>query len=85
MLARELIKKYPNVRMVFSGHIGAGRHTGWTRACTATGSTRSLTAMHSNTTNPVRLVQVDTQAKQTLKTWVYAPWTNTHYPSTRSS
>ena len=35
--------------------------------------------MHSNTTNPVQMVRVDT-AKNTLKSWVYAPWTKAGLP-----
>ena len=78
VLARKLIKKYPNVRMVFSGHVGQAAH----RVDKGVHGNRIdsfVVAMHSNTTNPMQLVRVDTK-KKTLKSWVYAPRTNTHYP-----
>ncbi|MEO5834349.1 MAG: hypothetical protein ABIR83_13390 [Nakamurella sp.] len=34
-----------------------------------------VTAIHSNTTNPVRLVEIDTAA-DTLTTRIVAPWDN---------
>ena len=34
-----------------------------------------LQTFHSNTTNPVRLVEIDTAA-DSLRTWIYGPYTN---------
>jgi 3',5'-cyclic AMP phosphodiesterase CpdA len=78
VLAQELILKYPNVRMVFSGHTGTAGH----RVDQGVHGNRVdsfLTTMHDDTTNPVRLVQVDTRTNS-LKSWMYAPWTRTSYP-----
>lgn len=69
-----LIRRYPNIKVVLSGHTGAAA----SRVDTGdAGNTivSLLTAYHSTTTNPVRLVTVDT-AKNTLATWVYAPRTD---------
>lgn len=78
VLARELVLKYPNVRMVISGHAGrAGHRVDRGRAGNRVDT--FLTTMHDNHTNPVRLVQVDTRTNS-LKTWVYSPWTQASYP-----
>lgn len=67
-----LISRYANIRLVFSGHVGVatdrrdvGVHGNVIRSF--------LTAIHSTTTNPVRLVEIDTAA-DTLSTRVVAPW-----------
>jgi hypothetical protein len=78
VLARELILKYPNVRMVFSGHTGTAGHR-VDRGVHGNRVDSFLTTMHDDTTNPVRLVQVDTRTNS-LKSWMYAPWTRTSYP-----
>jgi 3',5'-cyclic AMP phosphodiesterase CpdA len=78
VLARELILKYPNVRMVFSGHTGTAAYR-IDRGMHGNRVAAFLTTMHDGATNPVRLVQVDTRTN-TLKTWMYAPWTSTSYP-----
>ena len=70
----QLISQYPNVRMVLSGHVGVTAHR------TDIGKNGNeiysfMTTIHSGKSNPIRLFTVDTKAK-TLKTWVYAPWTN---------
>lgn len=75
-----LIKVYPNVRMVFSGH------TGKAVVRTDTGVKGNkivsmLTAMHDNTTNPLRTVEIDVFA-DTLTTAVYARATTQSYPRT---
>ena len=60
VLARKLVKKYPNVRMVFSGHVGQAAH----RVDKGVHGNRIdsfVVAMHSNTTNPMQLVRVDTK------------------------
>jgi hypothetical protein len=72
-----LIKQYANVRFVFSGHVGLA-------------ASREDTGVHGNkiasflqcfhaSTNPVRLVEIDTASNQ-AKTWIYAPQSNTSYP-----
>jgi hypothetical protein len=78
VLARELILKYPNIRLVFSGHTGSAAHR-VDRGQHGNKVVSMLNTFHSNTTNPVRMVQVDTRTNR-LKTWVYAPWTKTSYP-----
>lgn len=78
-LATLLVKKYPNVRMVFSGHTGIYAH----RVDTGVHGNRIdsfLLNWTSNSTNRTRLVSVDTKAG-TLKTWVYAPYTGESYPA----
>lgn len=73
-----LIKRHPNITMVFSGHVGAVAN----RVDTGVHGNRIhsfLEAIHSNTTNPVRLVTLDARARS-LRSWVYAPSTNTVHP-----
>lgn len=74
-----LIKVYPNVRMVFSGHTGrsASRQD---RGVHGNTIYSFLLCMHDNVTNPTRVVELDTSAN-TLKTSVYAPYTRQTYPS----
>ncbi|HEY5822506.1 MAG TPA: metallophosphoesterase [Propionibacteriaceae bacterium] len=79
LLSDQLVKKYANVRMVLSGHTGTAAH----RVDTGVHGNKIdsfLLAMHSNTTNPMRLIEIDTRAN-TVKSWVYAPWDDTDYPS----
>ena len=73
-LYNQLIGQYANIRMVLSGHVGVagarvdtGKHGNKIYSF--------LNTFHSETTNPVRLFTVDTEA-DTIKTWVYAPHTN---------
>ncbi|MEV4118818.1 carbohydrate-binding domain-containing protein [Micromonospora sp. NPDC049645] len=69
-----LIKQYANIRFVFSGHVGIAAN----RVDTGVNGNKVysfLQTFHSNTTNPVRLVEVDTAANS-LRTWIYAPYTN---------
>lgn len=73
-----LIKVYPNVKMVFSGHVGiAGQRTDV--GIHGNKIVSYLQTFHSITTNPVRLVEIDT-SKGTAKVSVYAPFTNTSWP-----
>jgi hypothetical protein len=79
-----LVKVYPNVRLVFSGHV-----TGTVAYRSDTGTNGNpvrsfMQSFHDNRTNPVRLVEVDTAAN-TLRTRVYAPATNTWYPDAERS
>lgn len=75
----QLVSKYPNIKMVLSGHTGyAGNYV-----LTGAGGNKVysfLSTIHSGVTNPVRLFTVDTQAG-TIKTWIYAPYTNQTYTS----
>ncbi len=69
-----LVKKYANVRLVFSGHVGQATR----RVDHGVHGNRIdsfLTTIHSNSTNPMRLVEIDTKAG-TLSTKVYGPWTD---------
>lgn len=74
VLFDRLVKVYPNIKMVFSGHTGAAV----SRTDTGVGGNKIasfLQAFHSNTTNPVRLMTIDTFTG-TLTTRIYAPYTN---------
>ncbi|PYC66216.1 metallophosphoesterase [Micromonospora arborensis] len=69
-----LIKQYANIRFVFSGHVGVAAN----RVDTGVNGNKIysfLQTFHSNTTNPVRLVEVDTAANS-LRTWIYGPYNN---------
>ncbi|MET0693851.1 MAG: metallophosphoesterase [Propionibacteriaceae bacterium] len=69
-----LIKQYPNIKFVFSGHVGEHAK----REDTGVNGNKIysfLETFHDPKSNPVRLVTVDTKAN-TLKTWVYAPYTD---------
>ena len=79
VLATQLVKKYPNVRMVFSGHTGSYAH----RVDTGVHGNRVdsfLLNWISNSTNRTRLVTIDTLAG-TLKSRVYAPYTGESSPA----
>lgn len=72
----ELVSQYPNVKMVFSGHVGLA-----SRARVDTGRNGNkiysfLTTMHDGVTNPVRMFDVD-PAEGTVRTRIYAPLTGT--------
>ena len=72
-----LIKVYPNVRMVFSGHTGQAA----SREDVGINGNRIasfLQTFHSST-NPVRIVEIDT-ADDSLSTYVYAPASGLDYP-----
>jgi hypothetical protein len=69
-----LISKYPNIKMVFSGHVGAGT----SRTDTGVNGNKIVSYLgcyHSSTTNPIRLVEIDTK-KDTISTRVYSPNNN---------
>ncbi|MDG4797482.1 metallophosphoesterase [Micromonospora sp. WMMD1082] len=73
-----LVTRYPNIRLVFSGHTGAAA----SRVDTGVHGNRIhsfLQTFHSRRTNPVRLVEVDTAANS-LRTWIYAPHTAETFP-----
>lgn len=69
-----LIKLYPNVRFVFSGHEGNALSRPYT-GVNGNKIVASLQSFHSNTTNPVRIMEIDT-AKDTVRTYIVAPKTN---------
>lgn len=74
-----LIKVYPNIKMTFSGHTGTAAYR---RDVGVKGNVihSYLLAMHSNTTNPTRLVEINASAG-VVSSWVYAPFTKTPYPA----
>ncbi|WP_243073761.1 metallophosphoesterase [Microbacterium sp. SS28] len=77
-----LIKVYPNVKVVLSGHVG----TSAVRTDVGVNGNKIvslLTAYHS-LTNPVRIVEIDTAAG-TATSSVYAPYTDTSFPSDSTS
>lgn len=72
-----LVKVYPNIRMVFSGHTGQAASR---EDVGANGNKIAsfLQTFHSST-NPVRVVEIDT-ADDSLTTYVHAPATGLDYP-----
>ena len=74
-----LIKVYPNIKLTLSGHTGTAAYR---RDVGVKGNVihNYLLAMHSNTTNPTRMVEVNVSAGR-VSSWVYAPHTKTSYPS----
>ncbi|WP_155373857.1 carbohydrate-binding domain-containing protein [Catellatospora vulcania] len=69
-----LVKQYANVKFVFSGHTGVAGN----RVDTGVNGNKIYTFLqtfHSNTTNPVRLIEIDTAANS-LHTWIYGPYNN---------
>ncbi|MET0693034.1 MAG: metallophosphoesterase [Propionibacteriaceae bacterium] len=78
-LWNNLIKVYPNVRMVLCGHAGKAA----ARTDTGVNGNRIITmmlTMHDVKTNPIRLIEVNTAAGS-ADSWVYSPYTNTTYPT----
>jgi hypothetical protein len=70
-----LIKQYPNIKMVFSGHV----NTSAIRSDTGTAGNKivsMLTSFHDSSKNQVRFLEIDTKAG-TLHTDIYSPWTST--------
>lgn len=72
-----LIKRYPNIKMTFSGHTGQAAYR---RDVGVNGNVihNYLMAMHSNTTNPTRMVEINVSAG-TVASWIYAPHTKANY------
>lgn len=73
-----LIKVYPNIKLVLSGHVGNSA----VRTDVGVNGNRILSLLQTfhSSTNPVRIVQIDTAAG-TVTSSVYAPGTDTKYPS----
>jgi hypothetical protein len=74
-----LIKLYPNIKMTFSGHTGTAAYR---RDVGVRGNAihNYLLGMHSKTTNPIRMVEVNVSAGL-VSSFVYAPATKTSYPA----
>ncbi|WP_241246071.1 metallophosphoesterase [Microbacterium sp. 4R-513] len=72
-----LIKVYPNVKIVLSGHVGASA----VRTDVGTNGNKilSLLTCYHSVTNPVRILEIDTAAGTATST-VYAPYTDTSFP-----
>ena len=75
-----LIKQYPNIKMVFSGHVGYAKKARVDTGVNGNKVYSFLTTFHEGTTNPVRMLKVDT-AKGTVSSSIYAPHTKTSYPT----
>jgi hypothetical protein len=69
-----VISRYPNIRMHFSGHTG---NAGYREDTGANGNKiySFLDCYHDTTNNWTRLLTIDT-TRNTISTKVYAPWTN---------
>ncbi|NNM47968.1 metallophosphoesterase [Knoellia koreensis] len=70
-----LVSQYPNIKMVFSGHVGSAA-TRTDRGVNGNTIYSFLTCMHDRNANPVRLIGVD-PAAGTISTKVEVPWTGT--------
>jgi hypothetical protein len=77
-----LIKAYPNIKMVLSGHVGDSA----VRTDTGTAGNKivSLLQCFHSQTNPVRIVKIDTAAGSVTSS-VYSPQTKTSYPEFATS
>jgi hypothetical protein len=78
-----LVKLYPNVKIVLSGHTGQSA----VRTDVGAGGNKIVSLLqtyHSQNTNPVRIVDIDTAAG-TVSSRVYAPLTGTDYPTDSTS
>ncbi len=73
-----LVRRYPNVKMVTSGHVGQAASR--TDTGVAGNKVLSLLQTFHSPTNPVRLVEIDTAAG-TVDSRVYAPASDTDYPN----
>ena len=77
-----LIKAYPNIKMVLSGHVGNSAVRTDTGA--AGNKIVSLLQCFHSQTNPVRIVKIDTAAGSVTSS-VYSPQTKTSYPEFATS
>ncbi|MEU1972805.1 metallophosphoesterase [Microbacterium sp. NPDC019599] len=77
-----LIKVYPNIKIVLSGHVG----TSAVRTDVGVNGNRivSLLTSYHSWTNPVRILEIDTAAGTATST-VYAPYTDTDFPTDSTS
>lgn len=74
-----LIKLYPNIKLVFSGHVNTSAIR-TDRGVQGNKVVSVLTSFHDNATNQVRLVELDSKAG-TFRTEIFAPKTGATYPS----
>ena len=74
-LFNQLVSQYPNVKMVFSGHVGKAAKARVDTGVKGNKIYSFLTTMHEATSNPVRMMEVN-PAAGTLKTYIYAPSNN---------
>jgi hypothetical protein len=77
----QLISQYPNIKMVFSGHVGKARHR-VDRGVHGNRIDSFLLCMHDKGTNPLRIVRINT-AENTINSTVYAPYTQRVYSDFR--
>ena len=77
-----LIKRYPNIKLVLSGHVGDAA----IRTDTGVNGNKIVSMLQTfhSPTNPVRLVEINT-ATGTMTSRIYAPGTNTEYPQFSTS
>jgi len=78
-----LVRKYANIKMVFSGHTGNAAR----RVDTGVNGNKIvsyLQAFHSSTTNPVRIVTID-PASGLVTSRIIAPYTNETWRSYSTS
>lgn len=77
-----LVKVYPNIKMVVTSHVGSSA----SRTDVGVNGNKILSLLQHfhSTTNPVRLVEIDTAAG-TVTSRVYAPFTDTSYPDYSTS
>jgi hypothetical protein len=77
-----LIRVYPNIRLVLSGHVGIAS----VRTDVGVNGNKVLSLLQTfhSTTNPVRILEIDTAAGTATST-VYAPQSDTHYPAYRTA
>lgn len=78
-----LIKVYPNIRIVVSGHVGTSAYR-VDRGLRGNTIYSMLLCMHDNRTNPTRLISINTSAR-TMSTRVYSPYTRQSYSSYNKS
>jgi hypothetical protein len=78
-----LVSQYPNIKMVFSGHVGTAA-TRTDRGVQGNTVYSFLQTFHDKQSNPVRLLTIDPGAG-TISSRVYAPWTGTSYPQFATS
>jgi hypothetical protein len=77
-LYKRLVSVYPNIRMVFSGHVGQSA----TRQDVGVNGNKIVSflgAFHSNKSNPIRMVEIDTAA-DTITSTVYSPIDDRKFP-----
>lgn len=81
-LYKNLISVYPNIKMVLSGHVGKSA----VRTDTGANGNKilSLLQCYHSTSNPVRLVEIDTAAG-TVNSKVFAPQAKTYFTSDATS